>query len=230
MIAFIPARRNSDRLQNKNTAPFMGRPLIQHAIDAANESGVFDYVVVNSDDRECLKIANQCGVLSYQRSHELAQSDTSMREVLIDFAWKHQLGAEPIMVLYPTYPLRTAGDVRDIRERWLEVAMRDSVSGLIGILDGGPSAREVSVGFDDRVLSKYTTYRTQDEGTDHTHKPVYCHFACVIRASEVGNTGRNLLGPRTADMWLNDRRARCFEVDTYGDFRLAEAIGKGVAA
>ena len=234
MIALVPARARSERLPGKNTRIFDGMPLISWTIDAAVRSRAFDYIVVSSDCESCLGIANRNGVLSYRRSAELAQDDTSMREVLLDFVWKYSLSKEDICVLYPTYPLRTKDDIVNIKAHWSARAERERASSMIGIVRNGPSSRAVSV-TGGVVVPDTTTYRTQDEAREEKAVPVYCHFACVIKASSVADTGRNLIGPRTIDYWLGDApgnpEQRAFETDTYTDFRLAEALKRtrGVA-
>ena len=49
-IAVIPARGGSKRIPRKNVRPFCGRPMIAWAIDAARGSGLFDHVIVSTDD------------------------------------------------------------------------------------------------------------------------------------------------------------------------------------
>ena len=51
-IGIIPARGGSKRIPRKNIRPISGRPLIQWAIEIALSSGVFDQVIVSTDDEE----------------------------------------------------------------------------------------------------------------------------------------------------------------------------------
>jgi N-acylneuraminate cytidylyltransferase len=51
-IAIIPARGGSKRIPRKNIRLFCGKPMIARSIEAALESGVFDSVVVSTDDEE----------------------------------------------------------------------------------------------------------------------------------------------------------------------------------
>ena len=54
--AMIPARLGSTRLKMKNLALLNGKPLIYYAIKAAQDSNVFDRVVLNSDSEIFKKI------------------------------------------------------------------------------------------------------------------------------------------------------------------------------
>jgi CMP-N-acetylneuraminic acid synthetase len=61
-IAIIPARGGSKRIPHKNTMDFMGRPLIAWTIEAAQESGVCDRIVVSTDDAEIAHVATSLGI------------------------------------------------------------------------------------------------------------------------------------------------------------------------
>lgn len=56
-IAIIPARGGSKRIPRKNIKPFMGKPIIAYSIEAALQSGLFDEVMVSTDDEEIAEIA-----------------------------------------------------------------------------------------------------------------------------------------------------------------------------
>ena len=47
----LPARRGSIRLKQKNLALLNGKPLISYVIEAAKQSGVFERIVLNSEDK-----------------------------------------------------------------------------------------------------------------------------------------------------------------------------------
>ena len=61
VIAFIPARGGSKRLPRKNILPLNDKPLIAWTIEAALGSGIFDEVMVNTDDHEIAEIATRFG-------------------------------------------------------------------------------------------------------------------------------------------------------------------------
>ena len=58
-ICIIPARGGSKRIPRKNIKTFMGKPIIAYSIEAALQSGLFDEVMVSTDDEEIAEIA--CG-------------------------------------------------------------------------------------------------------------------------------------------------------------------------
>ena len=60
-IAVIPARGGSKRIPRKNSKPFCGKPMIAWSIEAARASGLFDHIVVSTDDPEIAEVAKEIG-------------------------------------------------------------------------------------------------------------------------------------------------------------------------
>ena len=58
-IAIITARGGSKRIPRKNIKEFCGKPIIAYSIEAAIKSGVFDTVIVSTDDDEIAEIAKK---------------------------------------------------------------------------------------------------------------------------------------------------------------------------
>jgi pseudaminic acid cytidylyltransferase len=61
LIAIIPARGGSKRIQHKNIRPFCGRPMIAYPLEAARQSGLFDVIHVSTDDAAIRNTAAQLG-------------------------------------------------------------------------------------------------------------------------------------------------------------------------
>jgi N-acylneuraminate cytidylyltransferase len=111
-IAIITARGGSKRIHKKNIKPFFGKPIIAYSIEAALQSGVFDEVMVSTDDEEIAAIAREYGAaVPFMRS-EATSNDTSntvdvLEEVLLQY---RSAGSEFDLAccLYPTAPFVTA--------------------------------------------------------------------------------------------------------------------------
>jgi pseudaminic acid cytidylyltransferase len=56
-LAIIPARGGSKRIEKKNVRDFYGKPIIAYPIQAAIKSGLFDEVMVSTDDKEIAEVA-----------------------------------------------------------------------------------------------------------------------------------------------------------------------------
>jgi CMP-N-acetylneuraminic acid synthetase len=61
VIAIIPARGGSKRLPGKNILDFFGKPMIAWTIKAAVDSGIFDKILVSTDDEKIAQIARYYG-------------------------------------------------------------------------------------------------------------------------------------------------------------------------
>ena len=76
-LAVIPARGGSRRIPRKNIRAFAGRPMIGYAIDLARASGLFDHIVVSTDDAEVADVARRLGAeVPFIRPDELANDHT----------------------------------------------------------------------------------------------------------------------------------------------------------
>ncbi len=58
-IAIITARGGSKRIPRKNIKEFCGKPILAYSIEAARTSGLFDTVMVSTDDREIAELARK---------------------------------------------------------------------------------------------------------------------------------------------------------------------------
>ena len=110
-VAFIPARKGSKGLPGKNKKKFAGKPLIQWSIEQAQESKVFDDIIVSTDDKAILSIADKCGVTGHLRLKELATDTATMDEVMYDFFSRPGHEYDYICLLNPTSPLRLPEDI-----------------------------------------------------------------------------------------------------------------------
>ena len=63
-IAIIPARGGSKRIPRKNIRLFRGLPIIAHSIAKAQATGIFDFIMVSTDDAEIAEIARAHGALN----------------------------------------------------------------------------------------------------------------------------------------------------------------------
>lgn len=84
-LAIIPARGGSKRIPHKNIRIFYGKPIIQYSIDAAFQSGLFDEVMVSTDDPEIAAVAKKLGAsVPFFRSPEAAGDNATLAAVMID--------------------------------------------------------------------------------------------------------------------------------------------------
>ena len=82
-LAIIPARGGSKRIPRKNVKLFMGKPIIAYSIEAALQSGLFDEVMVSTDDCEIAEIACQYGAkVPFMRTETTANDYATLADVI----------------------------------------------------------------------------------------------------------------------------------------------------
>jgi len=82
-VAIIPARSGSKRIPGKNVKNFCGMPIISYSIRAALKSGIFDKVIVSTDDPKIAKIAQEFGAETpFLRPSELSNDHTATIPVI----------------------------------------------------------------------------------------------------------------------------------------------------
>jgi pseudaminic acid cytidylyltransferase len=110
-IAIIPARGGSKRIPKKNIKNFNGQPIITYTIQLAIASGLFDEVMVSTDDAETEIIALKHGAtVPFKRSEITANDFATLTDVLLEVILKYKaLGKnfDSICCILPTAALIT---------------------------------------------------------------------------------------------------------------------------
>ncbi len=104
VVAVVPARGGSTRIPRKNIASFNGKPMISWPLEAAANSGLFERVVVSTDDDEIAAIARDAGAeVPFTRPADLADQHAGTAPVIRHAITKLDLADDDIVVcLYPT--------------------------------------------------------------------------------------------------------------------------------
>jgi N-acylneuraminate cytidylyltransferase len=107
-VAIITARGGSKRIPRKNIRPFLGKPIIAYGIEAALMSGLFDDVMVSTDDAEIADVARQFGAsVPFMRSAETADDYSSTIDVILEVVDAYErMGKtfQSLCCIYPTAP------------------------------------------------------------------------------------------------------------------------------
>ena len=111
-LAIITARGGSKRIPHKNIREFCGKPIIEYSIEAALASGVFDEVMVSTDDEKIAQIAKKAGATipflrSAETSNDFATTADVIMEVLAQYE-KQGKGYDVACCIYPTAPFITS--------------------------------------------------------------------------------------------------------------------------
>jgi N-acylneuraminate cytidylyltransferase len=118
-IAVIPARGGSKRIPRKNIKDFCGKPMIAWSIAAAKISGLFDRIIVSTDDAEITEVAKQWGAeVPFIRPAKLSDDYAGTTEVIAHAAqWALDQGFEvdAVCCIYATAPFV---QVEDLKRGW----------------------------------------------------------------------------------------------------------------
>lgn len=235
-LGIVVARKGSSRLAGKNRQDLHGRPLYRWTVDAALATGLFDPLLVSTDDPLILEqCAGLPGVLAEARPEALCTARATALEVL---AWALPRLAErfgpagAFCLLQPTSPFRGAGDIR----RVLAALDAPGVEFAVGVApfasppffalalggggdagSGGPGVHPVHEG----ALTRVT--RTQDA-------PALFHPAGGIFAGRPGAFLRqgHFYGPTSRGVVMDHFAA--WDINTPEDMDFARALAPAVLA
>jgi len=111
-IAVIPARGGSKRIPRKNIKNFLGKPIIAYSIETAITSGIFDKVIVSTDDDEIVQVAKKYGAeVPFIRPKTLADDYTGTNDVVkhtINQLIEEGVDIDYVCCIYATTPLLEA--------------------------------------------------------------------------------------------------------------------------
>jgi len=223
-LAVIPARGGSKRIPKKNIKKFGGHPLITWTINAAQESEIFDRIIVTTDDYETRRVAMIYGAEVYERDKELAGDHVPVSRATIDvvksIGWKGNVAQ-----LLPTCPLRNAEDI--VESHWAFVS--GVISAQISVADYGwqQPGWAVHRGCGGRASFLMENFRLSREDINNTRSQDMGEYYCPTGAIWWASVHyllkyKTFYGDEFA-AWRMPRH-RAVDIDTVDDWRVADAF------
>lgn len=164
-IAIITARGGSKRIPRKNIKEFCGKPILAYSIEAARESGLFDTVMVSTDDGEIAEIAGKYGAqVPFYRSEKTANDFATTNDVLLEVLAEYEKRGEHYEIgccLYPTAPFVTARKLQDAMAQLLG----SDADTLIPVVSFSYPPQRAMIVREGRLVFEYPQYldsRSQD--------------------------------------------------------------------
>lgn len=227
-LAIIPARGGSKRIPRKNVRPLHGQPLLAWTVATARASGLFDEVMVSTDDAEIAAVARRAGaVVPFLRSTTTADDYATTTDVLTEvLAAYAERGATPALAccVYPAAVLTTSAQLQAGHALLTDDETLDGVMTVQRYRHPIERAYHLSVdGTLQRTNEMQAATRTQD-------LPVAWHDAGQFywfRPAVLAATGR-LLGTRIAPVPLAPWEA--VDLDDEDDWAFLERLTVGRAA
>lgn len=217
---FLPARKGSQRVKNKNTRPFAGIEggLLANKLQQLTETERIDEIILSTNDEECLRIGEQyaarCEKLRVVRRPDRLCLDTTDLQDLIGYV-PEVTEAEHILWGHVTTPLAGAAEYDAAVEKYF-AALDDGFDSLVGVTE----LKNFLLDADGRLVNNTTPLpwpRTQDLA------PLYeINHTVFLAPRTVYVEQRNRLG-RRPKLHIMDRISS-LDIDWEEDFKIAESM------
>lgn len=180
-LCIIPARGGSKRIPHKNVKPFMGKPILAYSIENALLTGLFDEVMVSTDDPEIVEVAKQYGAsVPFIRSEKTSNDFATLADVLHEVLSMYDSQGKSfdnICCLLATCPLVKSSYISEAYEKLLN---SDFISVYPIVQFSYPILRSLKMDITGEVTMNWPEYmktRSQDltpayhdSGTFYWHK------------------------------------------------------------
>lgn len=218
-IAIITARGGSKRIPRKNVKEFCGKPILAYSIEAAIESGIFDTVMVSTDDQEIADIAKEYGAeVPFLRSEETSNDFATTNDVLKEVIQKYEESGTAFDVfccIYPTAPFITP---ETLKNAYMEMS-NDSADSVVPVVKFSfPPQRAFIIrnNYVEYLMPENAKKRSQDL-EPHYHDCGQFYFCKVKSFKEQGT----IITDKTKPIIVDERMVQ--DIDTMSDWEIAEA-------
>lgn len=218
ILAVITARSGSKRLLNKNILNLAGKPLIAWTIEAGKKSRYIDKLIVSTDTNEIKNVSQYYGAeVPFLRPTELSADNSDSVSVLkhaIDYTNEN---FDYILLLQPTSPLRSAEDI----DKAIEM-LNDNTQAVVSVCEAEHSLLWCNTLPGDFSMADFIKKDVKNKRSQDL--PIFYRLNGAIYISEVDYfyEQNGFWGDRTKAYLMP--RERSVDIDTWIDFKLAEAI------
>lgn len=217
-IAIITARGGSKRIPHKNIKEFCGKPIIEYSIEAAKQAGIFDTVMVSTDDNKIAEIAKNAGAeVPFMRSAETSNDYATTADVLMEVLEKYKergIRYENACCIYPTAPFVTGDKLR----RAMDMLVKEKKDSVMPVVPFSfPPLRGMVIN-DSRLEYKWQEYamkRSQD--LEEIYHDCGQFYAFRVETFE---KERKLVTENSAAMIISELEVQ--DIDNETDWQLAE--------
>ncbi|WP_027203300.1 pseudaminic acid cytidylyltransferase [Butyrivibrio fibrisolvens] len=217
-LAIITARGGSKRIPRKNIKEFCGKPIIAYSIEAAIGSGIFDEVMVSTDDEEISKIAFSYGAkVPFLRSQEQSGDYATTSDVLLEVLDEYEKIGQSFDIgccIYPTAPFITSDKLKEAGIKFKE----SDADSLIPVVPFSYPPQRCFVIRENMLSFKYPEYlntRSQDLEKEYHDAGQFYFF----RTKNFKESGNLLLG-KVLPMVIDEMEVQ--DIDNLTDWQIAE--------
>ena len=133
IIALIPARSGSSRIPYKNIKEFFGFSLLAYTIFQAKQAGIFSRIIVSSDSKAYLDIAEKYGAQTIRRPFPISDvlsTDFEWIEHVMSHLKKYYEVPDCFAILRPTNPFRMPETIQRAWKRFISDQPCDSIRAI----------------------------------------------------------------------------------------------------
>lgn len=225
MLAIIPARGGSKGIPKKNIISLAGKPLIQHTIDAAKESSYIDNIFISTDSNEVLAIAKKNYLdTRYRRPSLLADDYATTVDVVLDvLVWLKDVDnytPDSILLLQPTSPLRSVGDI----DKSIKQFIKGGKNCLVGVHEMVEHPYECVTGIKEdnwAYLAKQGNLPSRRQ--DYNEAYYYINGAIYLVDTDFFKKEQCFIKEKQTDFYVMPQE-RGVDIDGYSDLKMAEYI------
>lgn len=217
-LAIITARGGSKRIPRKNIKEFCGKPIIAYSIEAAIGSGIFDEVMVSTDDEEISKIALSYGAkVPFLRSQEQSGDYATTSDVLLEVLDEYEKKGQSFDIgccIYPTAPFITSDKLKEAGIKFKE----SDADSLVPVVPFSYPPQRCFVIRENMLSFKYPEYlntRSQDLEKEYHDAGQFYFF----RTKNFKESGNLLLG-KVLPMVIDEMEVQ--DIDNLTDWQIAE--------
>jgi pseudaminic acid cytidylyltransferase len=219
VLAIITARGGSKRIPKKNIKSFFGKPILSYSIEASINAGIFQEVMVSTDDHEIAEVAKQYGasvpfMRSGKTSDDFATTAEVIREVLESYK---NLGKnfDYACCIYPTAPFVTS---EKLSSAWKLLSGSDVNTVMPVTKFSFPIWRSLKMDTSGQVMFNWPEYansRSQDLPASFHD----CGQFYFFRTEPFLETGK-LIGEQTLGLEVPESEVQ--DIDNEEDWKIAE--------
>ncbi len=217
-VAIITARGGSKRIPRKNIKEFLGCPIIEYSIKAALSSGIFEEVMVSTDDEEIAEIARSAGAkVPFMRSADAANDYATTTDVIGEVLKQYKEGGREFdyaCCIYPTAPFVT----KELLLKAQKLVEEDGADSCFPVIQFSFPPQRGMIIEDGKAKYKYPEYqftRSQDlEGMYHDSGQFY-----YFDVKKFEKTGK-MLGDVIKPIVISEMEAQ--DIDNEDDWKIAE--------
>lgn len=217
-IAIITARGGSKRIHHKNIRDFCGKPIIEYSIIAALGSGVFDVVMVSTDDKNIAEIARAAGAeVPFMRSAATSNDFATTADVLLEVLNQYRIKGqtfENVCCIYPTAPFVTMEKLKRAMELLIEEEA-ETVFPVVAYSFPPQRSMYIKDGKMKLIHPECFNMRSQDL------EPIYhdCGQFYAFKSESFLKSGK-LFGDNVIPVIMNDLEVQ--DIDNEADWKIAE--------